>query len=68
MYIQNMAFVYEIKIVITKIGLQFAVFYEDFVLLLFLVCAMAACNCMTKKLDVQDKSLQVWMFASVICV
>jgi len=39
-----------------------------FVLLLFLACAMAACNCMAKKQVVQDKSLQVWMFASVIRV
>jgi len=30
MYIQNMAFVYEIKIVTVKTGLKFVVFYEDF--------------------------------------
>jgi len=39
-----------------------------FVLLIFLACAMAACNRMTKKQAVQVKSLQVWMYASVICV
>jgi hypothetical protein len=39
-----------------------------FVLLLFLAYAMAACNWMMKKQAVQDKSLQVWMFASVIWV
>jgi hypothetical protein len=43
-------------------------FMKIFVLLLFLACAMAACNCMTKKQAVQDNSLQLWMFASVICV
>ena len=39
-----------------------------FVLLLFLAWAMAAFNHMTKKQAMQDIFLQVWMFASVICV